>query len=453
MAPEEAALVGVPPLMAPRANLSWLSDDDVRALVATGAALDGRPKEGDGGEFGRYTPDAPLLAPLAASALLTAAGSDRRVVHAAFDVTAATAAGRFAYQPGDAVGVLPENDPAETAALLARLGVAGDRVFTLDPPTGLPNLRCPMTAHAALARCLDVTAPVRRAALRLLAEHASDPVERLALLRLSSRGGRAEYEAAVAGPRLSLSGLLARYPSCTPPFAVVLDAQPPLAPRLYSLTTAPEAAPSLPAVAFSVVPQGVATSWLARLPLGALVPLFLRPAGAFAPPADPAVPVIMVGPGTGVAPFRGFLQRRRAQRAAGGALGPSWLFFGCRNAEEDFLYRAELEEYAAEGTLSHLVTAFSRPTNCPPDAPKVYVQHRLAEHGAALAALLTTAQPPATVYVCGDGAGMAKGVHAALLALLEAHGGLSAEGAAAALAEWAKSGRYVRDIWAAVAEE
>jgi NADPH-ferrihemoprotein reductase len=123
----------------------------------------------------------------------------------------------------------------------------------------------------------------------------------------------------------------------------------------------------------------------------------------------------MIGPGTGVAPFRGFLQRRAAARAAagaaGGAFGDAWLFFGCRGAEEDFLYRHELEGWAADGTLTRLVTAFSRP---PGGGAKVYVQQRLAEHGAALAALIA---PPsaAVVYVCGDGAGMAKGVHAALL--------------------------------------
>jgi NADPH-ferrihemoprotein reductase len=204
------------------------------------------------------------------------------------------------------------------------------------------------------------------------------------------------------------------------------------------------------------------------------VPLFLRPGGSFTPPAAPDVPLIMIGPGTGVAPFRGFLQRRAAARAAAAAdaaaaFAPAWLFFGCRGEEEDFLYRDELRAWAADGTLTRLVTAFSRP---PGGGPKTYVQHRMAELGAELAALIapTDARKPAMVFVCGDGAGMAKGVHAALLGacalrlcgriaratdslasrgadILQQHAGLSAADAAASLADMAKSGRYVRDIW------
>ena len=180
-----------------------------------------------------------------------------------------------------------------------------------------------------------------------------------------------------------------------------------------------------------------------------LVPIFIRKGGAFAPPADPATPAIMVGPGTGVAPFRGFLQRRAA--AAVAAPSPWWLFFGCRSAQEDYLYRPDFEAWAADGTLTHLVTAFSRE---PPvhggDGGKTYVQHRMLQHGSALAAIITGGQlPPAAVYVCGDGAGMAKGVHAALLEILQQHGGMSPDAAAAHLADMAKTGRYVRDIWSA----
>lgn len=359
------------------------------------------------------------------------------------------------------MGVLPEVAPACVAALASRLGLDAQRVLALDPPDALPHLRSPVRCGAALARCVDVAAPPRRAVLRALAEHCSAPAERLHLLMLSSRGGRAAYDADVAGPRASLLDVLQAHPSCAPPLDVVLDALPPLAPRLYSIAAAPEVPPGRPAVAFSRVAfangaAGVATGWLAGLSCGATVPLFLRPGGAFTPPAEPDVPMIMIGPGTGVAPFRGFLQRRAAQRAAAGAdaatrFAPAWLFFGCRSPEEDFLYRSELQAWAADGTITALVTAFSRPPGAQPDAPKTYVQHRMAEHGAALAALIappaTSAAKPAVVYVCGDGAGMAKGVHAALLDILERHAGLSAADAVAALADMGKSGRFVRDIW------
>ena len=390
---------------------------------------------------------------------------------------------RLAFQPGDSLCVLPEADAAYVAALASRLRVDPARAFTLQPAGALPHVRSPARAGAALARCVDACAPPRRSVLRTLAEHCADPAERLRLLLLSSRGGREAYEAQVGAPRLSLLDVLAQHPSCTPPLEALLDALPPLAPRPYSIACAPEAAPGRAAVAFSRVAlpggrAGVATGWLSSLPLGATVPLFLRPGGAFTPPAEPDVPLIMIGPGTGVAPFRGFLQRRAAARASAGAnaaarFAPAWLFFGCRGEAEDFLYRDELQAWAANGTLARLVTAFSR-TSGGESAPKTYVQHRMAELGAELAALIAPqdATKPAMLFVCGDGAGMAKGVHAALLGayhhfgvvcslgamqantpprrcadILQQHAGLSAADAAASLAEMAKCGRYVRDIW------
>lgn len=184
--------------------------------------------------------------------------------------------------------------------------------------------------------------------------------------------------------------------------------------------------------------KGVATNFLDRVtglregnafsPDGASssVGVFLRKTGTFPPPEDPSVPIIMVGPGTGVAPFRGYLQLRASQRrgaagggaaGAGAALGESWLFFGCRRRSEDYIYGDEFERFAADGAgegegaggavLSKLVSAFSR------EGPeKVYVQHLMAEHGAEVARLLL--QGGAHVFVCGDGARMAKDVHAAL---------------------------------------
>lgn len=167
--------------------------------------------------------------------------------------------------------------------------------------------------------------------------------------------------------------------------------------------------------------RGVASNWLDRLsglagglsspPPGAHAPVFLRKSGTFAPPADPAVPLLMVGPGTGVAPFRGFAQLRAAADAsaadASAPRGDAWLFFGCRRREEDFIYREELEGFAASGALTELVTAFSREGE-----EKVYVQRRMRERGAEVAGLLL--EKGAHVFVCGDGAGMAKDVHAAL---------------------------------------
>ena len=467
-APAHSDLDGVPPLVPCRVTTTWTTAAE--AAAAGVSVSDGRPVPGDGS-----SPDAPFYAPLGPDTrLLTSPSSDRVVIHMSFDVRGAGEA-LNGFGPGDSVGVYPTNSDADVDALLLRLGVAGDAVITLTPADALPHVTrgCASVGAAhALRHCVDIAAPPRRALLRVLAEHTAQADEKRHLLLLSSRGGKEAYETEVVQPRLSVTLLLARFPSCTPPFHVLLDALPPLMPRMYSVACAPEACPHTPCVAFSLVRfpadsdgvqrTGVATGYLHRLAMhhinsqeqpGAapqpLVPIFLRKGGAFAPPADPATPAIMVGPGTGVAPFRGFLQRRAA--AAVASPSPWWLFFGCRSAQEDYLYRPDFEAWAADGTLTHLVTAFSRePPVYGGDGGKTYVQHRMLQHGSELAALITGAQlPPAAVHVCGDGAGMAKGVHAALLEILQQHGGMSTDAAAALLADMAKAGRYVRDIWSA----
>lgn len=357
------------------------------------------------------------------------------------------------------------------------MGLNLDAAFTLrwaegQAPSGaeggappLPHVRCPATVRQTLSHSLDLTSQPRKSLLRVLAEACGEPADRVDLLTLCSRGGKDAYASRIKDECPTLLDILESHPSCRPGWAELLDALQPLQPRLYSITTAPEAHPGKPAVAFSVVKykvpsgverSGVATNWMdreiaastAKGRLGAKngggfkVPVFVKRSVAFKPPEDTAAPVIMIGPGTGVAPFRGFLERRRAQlKQAGVSGGAAWLFFGCRRAEEDYLYRDELEGFAADGTLSELITAFSRAGE-----DKVYVQHKLAARAAEVAAMVTAAG--AHVFVCGDGAGMARDVHAALCAALEAHvEGMDAEGAAATLAAMTKEGRYVRDIW------
>ena len=469
-APAHSDLDGVPPLVPCRVTGAWTTAAE--AAAGGVAVTDGRPAPGDGSG-----PAVPFHAALGPDArLLTSPSSDRVVMHVSFDVRGAGEALK-SFQPGDSVGVCPPNSDADVDALLLRLGVAGDAVITLTPPDALPHVTrgCAAVGAAnALRHCVEICAPPRRALLRVLAEHTAQPDEKRRLLLLSSRGGKDAYEAEVVQPRLTVAHLLALFPSCTPPFHVLLDALPPLMPRMYSVACAPEACPHTPCVAFSLVRfpagsdglqrTGVATGYLHRLATQQIqsreqagtdagaapqVPFFIRKGGTFAPPADPATPAIMVGPGTGVAPFRGFLQRRAA---AGSASSPWWLFFGCRSAEEDYLYRADFEAWAANGTLTHLVTAFSRepPVHSGGDGGKTYVQHRMLQHGSQLASLIAGGQhPPAAVYVCGDGAGMAKGVHAALLDILQQHSGMAPDAAAAHLSDMAKSGRYVRDIWSA----
>lgn len=309
---------------------------------------------------------------------------------------------------------------------------------------------------------VDLTSPPRKSLLQLLASHCTDDADAAALRALAS--SRDAY-ATLLQQRPTLLQLLDRFSSCAPPLDALLDALPALAPRMYSIACAPVGACEQQVhVAFSVVEsvqqdgtvaRGVATGYLetSLAPLlGAtnvaaspqqhampLLPVHLRSGGAFAPPSDLSVPWIMIGPGTGVAPFRGFLQARRDALRTCSTAAPAWLFFGCRRQEEDYLYRDDLEEFARDGTLSQLQVAFSRA-----GPSKVYVQHLMRKHAAALFALL---EEDAYVFVCGDGAGMAKDVHAALAEIISDQGGVDAAEAEAQLRAMAKAGRYVRDIW------
>jgi sulfite reductase (NADPH) flavoprotein alpha-component len=213
--------------------------------------------------------------------------------------------------------------------------------------------------------------------------------------------------------------------------------------RQYSISSSALVAPDRVALTMSVVRYespagparaGVCSSYLADAPLGTLVPVHVQPTSHFRPPA-PDARAIMVGPGTGVAPFIGFLEDRRAA----GHTGASWLFFGEQHAATDFYYRDELTAMLAEGTLDRLDTAFSRDQRS-----KVYVQDRMREHGARLWSWLADG---ASFYVCGDASRMAKDVDAALREVVATHGGMSPEAAAAYVKELTTARRYVRDVY------
>ncbi|KAL6750685.1 hypothetical protein V8C86DRAFT_2801766 [Haematococcus lacustris] len=389
------------------------------------------------------------------------------------------------------------------------ISVAGLEASSKNPLPHLPH-RCSL--GWALTHCIDLAAACqRKSVLRLLAEHCSDQGHKRTLLFLTARAGREAYAHEVLEQQPALHHLLLRFPSCRPPLAALLDCLPPLAPRMYSITSSPHQLPDNPQVALSVVRfgtrygvrEGVATCWLERLvqarlavpaslpsngsalgpasaptassesgtsagagaqalgscsngslskaaPADAPAPkiaVFLKRARDFSHPANLRTPLIMIGPGTGVAPFRGFLLTRKALRAQAAAqvppptVGQSWLYFGCRRPDEDFLYRQELEALQADGSLTHLRTAFSRAQK-----HKVYVQHLILEDGAQLAHSIL--EQGAFVFVCGDGANMAKDVHAALVRILAQHGGMSEAEAGVKLTAMAQQEkRYVRDIW------
>ena len=320
----------------------------------------------------------------------------------------------IAYEPGDALAMLPRNEPSLIEAISRATGVVPDAAFA-----------------ESLAGKLDITTLTRP----MIASYAGLTGEQ----RLSDAAAQAAF--LVAGRQVI--DLFETFPHrlTQEQLAGLLR---PLPPRSYSIASSrkavDEAAHLLVAAvryaAHGRARHGVASVDLAdRRRAGATVDVFLKPNQHFRLPADPSRKVIMVGPGTGVAPFRGFLQEREAIGATGG----NWLFFGSRNYTHDFLYQLEWQDWLQRGTLSHLDVAFSR------DQPeKVYVQHRMWEQRQRLYAWV---EDGAHVYVCGDAKAMAKDVHATLARVIADQGGVSREGAEARLDAMARERRYLRDVY------
>ncbi|OLL96992.1 Sulfite reductase [NADPH] flavoprotein alpha-component [Pseudonocardia sp. Ae406_Ps2] len=357
---------------------------------------------------------APVPAVLAHRVRLSGPASDKEIHHHEFDLTGTG----LTYAAGDSLNVVPANDPALVEALLDHLGHDG------DTPVGDRPLRELLTcAHEIVTPSRDL--------LEVLAERAADAGLRAALR---------EDRAGALWDR-DLLGLLhaARVRLDPEEFVGLLR---PLQHRAYSISSSPLLFPDRVHLTVASVRYrcddravgGVCSTHLAdRLAVGDTAVVSLQPNTGFRPPADD-VDMIMIGPGTGVAPFRAFLQ----ERAARGARGRNWLLFGDRRSDHDFLYRSELLGWASDGLLAHLDLAFSR------DQPeKVYVQDRMREHGARLYAWL---KEGAHLYVCGDASRMARDVDAALHEILAAHTG-GEDGAAEFVADLKRGKRYLRDVY------
>ncbi|MGE8658010.1 MAG: molybdopterin-dependent oxidoreductase [Achromobacter sp.] len=365
----------------------------------------------------------PARARLTGNRRLNASG-DKDTRALALDI----AGSELAYEAGDALGVWPENCPELVAELLAHTGLPGDTVVTV-PGVGELALARALATHYEIARPAPAT-------LALIAERTRDT----GLRQLLAEDRRAELRQWLWGKQLA--DVLHAFPVALPAQAW-LDALKRLQPRLYSIASSPKAHPGEVHLTVSAVRydngrrqrKGVSSTFLADRADTVDVPVFVQQASHFRPPRQGDTPMIMVGPGTGVAPFRAFLQERRAR----GDRGRNWLFFGERHAASDFYYRDELQALREDGLLTRLDLAFSRD-----QAAKVYVQDRMREHGAQLWAWL---QEGAHFYVCGDAARMAKDVDAMLRQVAREHGGLDAQAAAAYVARLTAEKRYVRDVY------
>ncbi|CAD7703148.1 unnamed protein product [Ostreobium quekettii] len=361
----------------------------------------------------------------------------------------------FTYQPGDHVAVLPENSEQDVQGAAKVLGMDLDTVFTLRQQEGNPHKLAapfpgPVSLKTALTTFADLTSPPRKSALPALAAFASDKEEARRLLFLCSHEGKAEYRKCVLENRMSLLDLFQEFPSVKPTLgAFFAGICPRLQSRYYSISSSPTAHPDEIHITAAVVDEikpsgkrhkGVCTNWMkAQLP-GTFALIHVR-TSHFRLPADPEVPIIMVGPGAGLAPFRGFLQERAALQQQGRKLGPALLFFGCRSRRKDFIYEDELRQHLEDGVLTELYTAFSRDQE-----KKDYVQHHLLANKERVWATLS-GNRKGVFYVCGEAARMARDVHAALVDIVQQCQKCSGPVAEMIVKSLSDQGRYQKDIW------
>jgi sulfite reductase (NADPH) flavoprotein alpha-component len=355
---------------------------------------------------------------------LSGAASAKDVRHVVIDL----ADSGLRYEPGDSLSLLPANDAMLVESCIAALDA--EPATPVACPDGMTR-----TLAEALTRHIDIARPHDRT-LDLLAMAAKNPQQAEALRRLADSG-----EGEPADP--DLLDLLEAFPSARPPLGELLKSLPPLKPRLYSIASSQAFHPREVHLCVSVVAgelrgrrrRGVASGFLGFDALSFGPTEASIQTSHFRLPDDPKTPVIMCGPGTGIAPFRAFLQ----ERAARDIKGPGWLFFGEQTEAQDFLFRDEMRAWLGDGTLTRLDTAFSRD-----QAQKVYVQDRMRDNAAELWRWF---QDGAHFFVCGDATRMARDVDTTLRQMAVAHGGLTENQAKDWIVALARQGRYKRDIY------
>ncbi|XP_020909211.1 methionine synthase reductase [Exaiptasia diaphana] len=389
------------------------------------------------------------------------------------------------YEPGDSFDVLCPNNQQEVTELMYILGLQdkADTSFSVNvmenttkktavKPRYIPD---PCTVKDAFLNCLEIRSVPKKAMIRMLVEYTKDPQEKRRLQELCSKQGASEYQACIRQPSISLLEILKAFPSCCPPFERLIEHLPQLSPRPYSVASSPLSDPNRLKFVFNIVEflpyedlrssrLGVCTGWLStvtenmrsdfadRLSQLQLCEQQNNPAvfvsarkhNQFRLPNDPKVPVVMIGPGTGVAPFVGFLEQRKCEckeRSPKEVYGESLLFYGCRNRNQDFLYKEQLQDYHSSGVLSNLLVSFSREEG----STIRYVQDNLRLHAKEVAKMIF--DEGGVVYVCGDAKNMAKDVFAVFCEIAEQHLGISKVDAISEMSKLRANKQYHEDVW------
>ncbi|MGE5163154.1 MAG: sulfite reductase subunit alpha [Sphingobacteriales bacterium] len=368
-----------------------------------------------------YSRDNPVVATVAERRRLNKAGSQKETWHIEFDL----AGTEIAYEVGDSLGIYPTNDPVLVDRVIAAIGAPPDF------PIGDRTLHETLSDGVSLSPAPDM--------LFQLISYLTGG-ERRNKAKALATGQDPDGDAAT----LDVLAALQKFTGIRPDPEAFVEALDPLQPRVYSISSSPKINPgrvslTVDAVRYEInkrVRLGVASTFLAsRIELGQQLHVYVQQAQHFALPADPIKPIIMIGPGTGIAPFRAFLQERLVTQAP----GPNWLYFGHQRSDYDFFYEDELKAMRKSGHLTRLTLAWSRDGD-----EKIYVQHRMRDDGRDLWAWL---ERSAHIYVCGDALRMAKDVECALIDVVAEHGKRSPEDAARYLAELKKNDRYQVDVY------
>eukprot|EP00898_Chlorokybus_atmophyticus_P000268 jgi/Chlat1/1241/Chrsp115S00755 len=435
-------------------------------------------------DSGKYGTHRPFLAVMDKSIRLTAADHEQEVRHIEFRL----AGSGLTYEPGDLLAIVPSTPDWAIGRFLERLGLSPDTLVTVEAPEGVgaahvmkQSTHKPVRLEALVRAVLDVSsASPRRYFFEVLSHFASAPHEREKLRHFASPAGRDELYLYNQEERRCTLEILDDFPSANPPLEWLLQTVPRLLPRQFSISSSPLAHPGQAHITAAVVRwqtplrrqrEGLCTGWLSRIAdlAGSIhVPVWTE-RGAIRLPPSPSTPLIMVGPGTGLAPFRSFIQHRRALNMkldvpvgsnglshdvvlngsvdgvdTGMNNGPMMMFFGCRQQAKDFLYANEWAEFVADGTLSEAAgggfyVAFSR------DQPdKVYVTHRVSEQGVRIWQLI---QAGASVYISGSANKMPADVAAAFEAVAMEQGGMTEQEASAWLRRLEMTHRYNVESW------
>ena len=360
------------------------------------------------------------------------------------------------YRAGDHLGIIASNEQKLVQRVATRFNFDHESKIILHQngkrKTHLP-IDEPIQVMDMLADYVELQDVASRSQIKTLAEHTQCPPDKKKLLALcgDDEASITNYRENVLTQHRSLIDLLEEFPACELPFNIYLQMLSPIRPRYYSISSSPLAEPRICSITVGVISaparsghgdfQGLCSGYLARQAVGDVVYGFVRDTkSAFRLVENAATPIIMVGPGTGLAPYRGFLQERAAQKAQGKEIGQSLLFFGCRHPEQDFIYRDELKACSEQG-ITDLEVGFSRWEG----HPKQYVQDQIRNHSDEVWQLI---QDGAVIYICGDASAMAPQVKQTFAELYQARTQQTAEEANQWLNDLSDQGRYLVDVWA-----